>query len=134
MTPILKTYQFTPIFHKFEWKNPRKKMKNQFYPHFPRCHHLVSPPHPCKLPHLGKIILIFPTNLQCLQSSLSQNGGDNLRHHCSEKFQTTLKAWMGRLQLLPKIFETVLRPIWWVAGTEQPSPPLHRATAAQLLS
>ena len=41
---------------------------------------------------------------------------------------------MGRLQLLPKIFKTVLRPIWWVVGTEQPSPPLHRATAAQLLS
>ena len=75
-----------------------------------------------------------PEELQCLQSSLSQNGGDNLRHHCSEKFQTTLKMWMGRLQLLPKIFETVLRPIWWAAGTEQPSPPLHRATAAQLLS
>ena len=72
--------------------------------------------------------------LQCLQSSLSQNGGDNLWHHCREKFQTALKAWMGRLQLLPKIFETVLRPIWWVVGTEQPSPPLHRATAAQLLS
>ena len=41
---------------------------------------------------------------------------------------------MGRPQLLPKIFETVLRPIWWAAGCEQPSPPLHRATAAQLLS
>ena len=72
--------------------------------------------------------------IQCLQSSLSQNGGDNLRHHCSAKFQMTLKACMGRSQLLPKIFETVLRPIWWAAGCEQPSPPLHRATAAQLLS
>ena len=30
--------------------------------------------------------------------------------------------WIGRPQLLPKIFKIELRPIWWAAGTEQPSP------------
>ena len=36
-------------------------------------------------------------------------------------------------QLFPEIFEIVLRPFWWAAGSEQPSPPLHRAAAARLL-
>ena len=36
-------------------------------------------------------------------------------------------------QELPEIFEIVLRPSWWAAGSEQPSPPLHRAAAARLL-
>ena len=31
------------------------------------------------------------------------------------------------------MFEIVLRPSWWAAGNEQPSPPLHRAAAARLL-
>ena len=46
----------------------------------------------------------------------------------------TLNKWMGRSQLLPEMFEIVLRPIWWVAGSEQPSSPLHRAAAARLLT
>ena len=33
-----------------------------------------------------------------------------------------LKTWIGRPQLLPEIFEIELRPIWWAAETEQPSP------------
>ena len=36
-------------------------------------------------------------------------------------------------QELPEMFEIVLRPLWWAAGNEQPSPPLHRAAAARLL-
>ena len=31
------------------------------------------------------------------------------------------------------MFKIVLRPSWWAAGNEQPSPPLHRAAAARLL-
>ena len=31
------------------------------------------------------------------------------------------------------MFEIVLGPLWWAAGNEQPSPPLHRAAAARLL-
>ena len=69
-----------------------------------------------------------------LQSSLVQHGGANLWSHCSRKLRITLNRWMGRPHLLPEIFEIVLRPIWWAAGCEQPSPPLHRAAAAQLLS
>ena len=46
----------------------------------------------------------------------------------------TLNKWMGRPQLLPEMFEIVLRPIWCDAGSEQPSPPLHRAAAARLLT
>ena len=34
---------------------------------------------------------------------------------------------------MPEMFEIVLRPLWWAAGNEQPSPPLHRAAAARLL-
>ena len=40
---------------------------------------------------------------------------------------------LERSQLFPEIFEIVLRPFWWAAGSEQPSPPLHRAAAARLL-
>ena len=73
-------------------------------------------------------------SIQCVQSSLAQNGGADLRPHCIKKIQTTLNKWMGRPQLFPEIFKIVLQPIWCDAGSEQPSPPLHRATAAQLLS
>ena len=73
-------------------------------------------------------------DVQCGRSSLSQDGGANLQPHFIQKNQTTLNKWMGRPQLLPEIFEIVLRPIWWATGSEQPSPPLHRAAAAQLLT
>ena len=46
----------------------------------------------------------------------------------------TLNKWMGRSQLLPEMFEIVLRPILWVAGSEQPSPPLHPPKVGGLLS
>ena len=72
-------------------------------------------------------------HVQCLQSSLAQDGGANLRPQCSVKVQKTLKTLIKRSQELPEIFEIVLGPIWWVAGSEQPSPPLHRAAAARLL-
>ena len=39
---------------------------------------------------------------------------------------------MGRPQLLPEIFEIVLRPIWWVAGKEQQSPPSSAAEGQRL--
>ena len=51
----------------------------------------------------------------------------------SQIFKKTLKTLIKRSQELPEIFKIVLRPIWWVAGSEQPSPPLHRAAAARLL-
>ena len=73
------------------------------------------------------------SRIQCLQSSLAQDGGANLRPQCSVKVQKTLKTLIKRSQELPEIFEIVLGPIWWVAGSEQPSPPLHRAAAARLL-
>ena len=44
----------------------------------------------------------------------------------------TLNKWMGRPQLLPEIFEIVLRPIWWVAGKEQQSPPSSAAEGQRL--
>ena len=71
--------------------------------------------------------------LQCLQSSLAQEGGANHWQLCITDLQTTLKTWIGRSKELPEIFEIVLRPFWWAAGSEQPSPPLHRAAAARLL-
>ena len=71
--------------------------------------------------------------LQCGRSSLSQRWGADLRAHCSVKFPMTLKMGLERSQLFPEIFEIVLRPFWWAAGSEQPSPPLHRAAAARLL-
>ena len=64
---------------------------------------------------------------------VSQDGGVDLRAHCSVKFPMTLKMGLERSQLFPEIFEIVLQPFWWVAGSEQPSPPLHRAAAARLL-
>ena len=75
----------------------------------------------------------FVLYIQCLQSSLAQDGGANHRQHCITDLQTTLKTWIERSKELPEIFENVLRSIWWVAGSEQPSPPLHRAAAARLL-
>ena len=63
--------------------------------------------------------------LQCGRSSLSQDGGANLQPYFIKNNQTTLNKWMGRPQLLPVIFEIVLRPIWWATGTEQQSPPLQ---------
>ena len=63
--------------------------------------------------------------VQCGRSSLSQDGGANLQPHFIKNNQTTLNKWMGRPQLLPVIFEIVLRPIWWATGTEQQSPPLQ---------
>ena len=91
----------------------------------------MSPRYPQNIPKISQ-------KIQCVhctvQSSLAQNGGADLRPHCIKKIQTTFNMWMGRPQLFPEIFEIVLRPIWCDAGSEQPSPPLHRATAAQLLS
>ena len=49
-----------------------------------------------------------------------------------EKIPKPLKRWMGRPQLLPEIFEIVLRPIWWVAGKEQQSPPSSAAEGQRL--
>ena len=72
-------------------------------------------------------------HLQCGQSSPSQRWGADLRAHCSVKFPMTPKMGLERSQLFPEIFEIVLRPFWWAAGSEQPSPPLHRAAAARLL-
>ena len=54
--------------------------------------------------------------LQCDRSSLSYCA------HCSVKCPMTLKMWIKRSQLFPKMVEIVLQPFWWVAGTEQPSP------------
>ena len=71
--------------------------------------------------------------IQCGRSILSQNGGADLSAYCSVKFPMTLKMGLERSQLFPEIFEIVLRPFWWAAGSEQPSPPLHRAAAARLL-
>ena len=62
--------------------------------------------------------------IQCVQSSLSQNGGADLRSPCSGKFLKALKWWVKSPQLFPEIFGFAQRSIWWVAGSEQPSPPL----------
>ena len=72
-------------------------------------------------------------NVQCLQSSLAQDRGANHRQHCITDLQEAIKTLIKSSQELPEIFEIVLRPLWWVAGNEQPSPPLHRAAAARLL-
>ena len=85
-------------------------------------------------PFRGQISTRYLFKVQCGRSSLSQDGGANLRHHFIKKVKTTLNKWMGRPQLLPEIFKIVLQPIWWATGSEQPSPPLHRAAAAQLLT
>ena len=77
--------------------------------------------------------LLFPTlpftlqfhpEIQCLQSSLAQEGGANHWQLCITDLPKTLKTLKGRSKELPDVFEIVLRPIWWVAGCEQPSPPL----------
>ena len=73
-------------------------------------------------------------NIQCGQSSPSQRWGADLRAHCSVKLSMTLKMGLERSQLFPEIFEIVLRPILWVAGSEQPSPPLHPPKVGGLLS
>ena len=70
--------------------------------------------------------------VQCGRSSLSQDGGANLQPHFIKNNQTTLNKWMGRPHLLPEIFEIVLRPIWWVAGKEQQSPPSSAAEGQRL--
>ena len=79
------------------------------------------------------IFLLLSIFAQCGQSSPSQRWGADLRAHYSVKFPMTLKMGLERSQLFPEIFEIVLRPFWWAAGSEQPSPPLHRAAAARLL-
>ena len=75
------------------------------------------------------------TNLkiQCLQSSLAQDGGTIHWQHCITDLLKTLKTLIKMSQELPALFEIVLRPIWWAAGCEQPSPPLHPAAVAGLL-
>ena len=72
--------------------------------------------------------------VQCGQSSPSQRWGADLRAHCSVKFPMTPKMGLERSQLFPEIFEIVLRPFWWAAGSEQPSPPLRSPEAGELLS
>ena len=72
---------------------------------------------------------LFCINIQCGRSSLSQRWGADLRPQCSVNVQKTLKTLIKRSQELPEMFEIVLRPLWWAAGNEQPSPPLHRAAA-----
>ena len=89
--------------------------------------------------HFGRLTLlhvrIWTTyDLQCGRSSLSQRWGADLRAYCSVKFPMTLKMGLERSQLFPEIFEIVLRPFWWVAGSEQPSPPLRSPEAGELLS
>ena len=68
---------------------------------------------------------IVPFFLQCVQSSLSQNGGAYLRSPCSGKFLKALKWSLKCPQLVPAMFGNAQRSIWWVAGSEQPSPPLR---------
>ena len=81
-----------------------------------------------------KAVLPQSWGLQCGRYSLSQYGGVDLRAHCTVKFPMTLKMGLERSQLFPEIFEIVLRPFWWVAGSEQPSPPLRSPEAGELLS
>ena len=97
----------------------------------------VLPPALYILQPLGYLLSSLPTQklfkLQCLQSSLAQHGGANHRQHCITDVQKALKTLIKMSQQLPGMFEIVLRRLWWVAGNEQPSPPLHRAAAARLL-
>ena len=64
-------------------------------------------------------------HLQCLQSSLAQDGGANHRQHCITDLLKALKTLIKRSQQLPEIFEIVLRPIWskgkpkWFQGKEK---------------
>ena len=52
----------------------------------------------------------------------------------SQIFKKTLKTLKGRSKELPDVFEIVLRPIRWVAGCEQPSPPLPPPRVGGVLS
>ena len=72
--------------------------------------------------------------IQCLQSSLAQDGGAIHWQHCITDLLKTFKTLIKMSQELPALFEIVLRPIWWAAGCEQPSPPLHPAAVAGLLT
>ena len=72
--------------------------------------------------------------LQCLQSSLALDGGAIHWQHCITDLLKTFKTLIKMSQELPALFEIVLRPIWWAAGCEQPSPPLHPAAVAGLLT
>ena len=85
------------------------------------------------VPLLHQAILLNVWELWCERSCFSQKGRADIRDHCNVKFTMTLKMGLERSQLFPEIFEIVLRPFWWAAGSEQPSPPLHRAAAARLL-
>lgn len=59
-------------------------------------------------------------NIQCLRSSLTQDGWAN--YSKKSKQPSNCGCRLRKAHLLPKIFEIELRPIWWVAGTEQPLP------------
>ena len=48
------------------------------------------------------VFKLFYQNVQCVQSSLSQNGGADLRAHCSVKFPMTLKMGLERSRYSPK--------------------------------
>ncbi len=72
--------------------------------------------------------------IQCLQSSLALDGGAIHWQHCITDLLKTFKTLIKMSQELPALFEIVLRPIWWAAGCEQPSPPLHPAAVAGLLT
>ena len=63
--------------------------------------------------------------VQCVQSSLSQNGGADLRSPFGGKFLKALKSLVPSPQLFPEIFGFAQRSFWWAAGSEQPSPPLR---------
>ena len=71
--------------------------------------------------------------VQCDQSSQAKDGGADLRHQCNEKNPQPLKRCIRRPQLLPEIVENVLRSLWWVAGSEQPSPCLQTPEVGGLL-
>ena len=63
--------------------------------------------------------------IQCVQSSLSQNGGADLRSPFGGKFLKALKSLVPSPQLFPEIFGFAQRSFWWAAGSKQPSPPLR---------
>ena len=77
--------------------------------------------------------LTWRNTVQCLQSSLALDGGAIHWQHCITDLLKTFKTLIKMSQELPALFEIVLRPIWWAAGCEQPSPPLHPAAVAGLL-
>ena len=67
------------------------------------------------------------------QSSRTQVGGGNLDSSVEEHFQRTLNPWTERPQVPAKTFKSEFRPLWWVAGNGQPSPPLCCLAAKQQL-